>query len=121
MAVHKIFGLLLGGFAITVIWAYIFYPGTEMLRLTECFESQCSDISIRHNGTYWMTYSTQNDCYSSRGNYKIDAGKIHLYEHPNLDAENQNEAMIELMKEECVSVSAEDFRLWSECFDLTNK
>ncbi|NOQ72416.1 MAG: hypothetical protein GQ574_10470 [Crocinitomix sp.] len=114
----KYLGLLVGGFLVVLIWSQFFYPGTETLRLTGCFESQCSNISIRDNGTFWMTRSNQNECYSYRGNYIVKGGNIHLYDDPGFESEYQLDAIGELIKDDCLRVIAEDFGLWSDCFVL---
>ena len=113
----KYLALLFGIVSVILLWPSLFYSGTEILRLKGCFESICSDISINDNGTFWMSVSTQSDCYSCRGNYIAADGIIYLYDQPILPAEYQSDAINELMQENCVFVSAEDFRLWSGCFE----
>lgn len=114
----KYFVFLMGGFIISFIWSDNFYLGHERLRLTGCFESQCSSISIRSNGTFSMTYSNQNSSKSYRGNYLVKGDNIHLYSSPKFLAVEQEVSLNDLKKNNCVQVIAEDFELWSGCFVL---
>lgn len=114
----RFLSFLLGPALIFFLWLQIFDSGTEVLRLNGCFESICSDISIKDNGTFWITVSTQNDSYRYDGNYIIKEGVIHLYNEPKFESFQQLEAIGKIKQKKCVEVNAADFRLWSGCFTL---